>query len=97
MCGLVVLVAVCGLVVLVAVCGLVVLVAVCGLVALVAVCGLIVLVAVCGLVVYVDVLLCRFSTSIVDDNIKILMTPSYLWSPLPANCIVDLTRVAAGL
>ena len=37
------------------------------------------------------------SSSIVNDNIKILMTPSYLWSQLQANCIADLTRKAAGV
>ena len=37
------------------------------------------------------------SSSIVNDNIKMMMTPSYLWSQLQVNRIVDLTRKAAGV
>ena len=37
------------------------------------------------------------SSSIVNDNIKILMALSYLWSQLQVNCTADLTRKAAGV
>ena len=38
-----------------------------------------------------------FSSSIVNDSIKILMALSYLWSQLQVNRIADLTRKAAGV
>ena len=37
------------------------------------------------------------SSSIVNDNIKITMALSYLWSQLQVNCTADLTRMAAGV
>ena len=36
------------------------------------------------------------SSSIGNDNIKILMALSYLWSQSQVKCIADLTRKAAG-
>ena len=38
-----------------------------------------------------------FSSSIVNDSIKIMMALSYLWSQLQVNRIADLTRKAAGV